>query len=245
MSLSDRATLEAGDGGQHLIRYQFGPTQITLTLINRSSAPASFFVVLSSEITIIRDPNTNDLAAAPTKVPWGDASFYTRQGEFLTLRGGDQAWGPWLGRQVWEAAHVPVDGTEVHIVLEGGKGPRPKAALEQLLGLQASVLTPGGRASGGVELSAEVENRADEVLEGSVALELSACRSELVVLTSQPLTLAPRQTAMPILFRGEVETPDFYTARMSVTMKGRQVASATTVVGYRAGGDHARDPAAG
>ncbi len=98
-----------------------------------------------------------------------------------------------------------------------------------------TVVSPGELTCGAVELSAQVENRADEALEGSITLELSACRSEFVVLSSQPLTLAPRQTAAAVPFRAQVEAPDFYTACTSVMVRGRQVASGMTVVGHRVG----------
>ncbi len=245
VSSPERATVEASDGGRHLIRYKFGPTQITLTLVNRSLAPASYFVVLSPDITIVRNARTGEAAAAPANARWADASFYTRQGEFLTVRGGDRVWGPWLDRQVWEVAHLPADGSEGQIVLEGGKGPQPKAALEQLLGLHMAVMTPTGGARGGVELSAEVENRADEAVEGSLALELSACRSELVVMAAQPLELlpAPDRGGDGISRAGGV--PGFLHGPHVHHREGARGGEWDDGGGISAGGDRAGDLAAG
>ena len=234
ISLSSRTTVEATDDGHHLLRYRFTVNQAAITLVNRSATSTSYFVVLSPEITIVRNPQTGEAAASPANANWPNALFYTRAGEYLALRGGTRVWGPWLDRQVWEVAEVPAEGGQVQIVLEGGKGQQPKATLEQLLGVKAAVALAEGRPARlrGVELTAEVDNRADETLEGTVSMELSSSRSDLVILASRPLTLHPKQTAQTS-FEAHVETPDFYTARISVSAKGRQVAKTMAVAGYR------------
>ena len=85
----------------------------------------------------------------------------------------------------------------------------------------------------GVELTAEVDNRAEETLAGSVAMELSACRSELVILASEALSLPPKKITKATPFQARVEAPDFYTAHVSVMVGGRPVAKDVAVVGYR------------
>ncbi len=119
----ERATLEASDRGRYVVRYKFGPSRITLTLINRSSAPASYFVVLSPDITIVRNARSGDAAAAPANVRWEDASFYTRQGEFLTLRGGDRVWS-WLDRQVWRSPTCRRTARKLRSCWRGARGRR-------------------------------------------------------------------------------------------------------------------------
>jgi cephalosporin-C deacetylase len=232
VNVPNRATLEATDG-VHSIRYRFEAQQATVTLSNGGSSPISYFVVLSSEISIVQNVQTGEAAASPAKVAWPEVSFFTRHGQYLRLRGGDRSWGPWLDRQVWEVAKI-APGGQVQFVFEAGVGEQPKATLEQLIGVKATVVAPeGGRLPRqGIELNAEVENRADEAMEGQVSMELSASRSELVLLSSAPLSLPAKQTVqMP--FRARVEEPDFYTARITVTMKGRPAAKTVAVAGYR------------
>ena len=92
----------------------------------------------------MRNVLSGEAAAAPTNATWAEVQFFTRQGEFVLLRGGDRLWGPWLDRQVWEVTRVPAGEGTVRISLEAGKGEQPKPTLEQLLGVRTVVAPPEG-----------------------------------------------------------------------------------------------------
>jgi cephalosporin-C deacetylase len=228
----DAMTIEGTDGAR-AIRYLFGRDQVKLILDNRGTAPIPYFVVLSPDITIVKNLRTGEAAAAPANERWSDVSFHTKRGAFLNAQGGSRVWGPWLGRQVWEVTRVE-PGRQARLILQGGLGEQPKATLEQLLGVEAEVLTPEAPAPElkGIALAALVDNRSEEGLDGLVSMELSACRGDMVMLTSSPLKLPPKQVSKAT-FQARVETPDFYTARVIVMAKGREASKTTAVAGYR------------
>jgi cephalosporin-C deacetylase len=123
---------------------------------------------------------------------------------------------------------------QVRLVLQGGVGERPQATLEQLIGLQAEVRPQETTGRGELDLAALVDNRSEEHLEGLVSMEVSASRSEMVVLTSATLPLPAKQISQAA-FRARVEAPDFYTARFTILARGREAGKATAVAGYRIG----------
>ena len=228
----DATSVEATDGVRSA-RYFFAREQIKVVLSNSGPAPVPYYVVLSPEVTIVRNLQTGEAAASPANERWSDVSFHTKTGAFLRLQGGSRVWGPWLGRQVWEVSRVE-PGRQMRLLLGGGMGEQPKATLEQLIGVQAEVVALDALVmdSAAIELASLVDNRADESLEGLVSMELSACRGDMVVLVSSPLKLPAKQVSR-IAFQARVETPDFYTARITVTAQGREVSKATAVAGYR------------
>jgi len=96
----DATSVEATDGVRSA-RYFFAREQIKVVLSNSGPAPVPYYVVLSPEVTIVRNLQTGEAAASPANERWSDVSFHTKTGAFLRLQGGSRVWGPWLGRQVW------------------------------------------------------------------------------------------------------------------------------------------------
>lgn len=223
----------AATDGARVARYFFDRDGVKIVLSALSGPPTPYFVVLSPEVVIARNLETGEAAAAPATARWSDVSFHTKEGAFLRVRGGSRIWGPWLGRQVWEVTRV-APGQPVRVFLQGGVGERPKATLEQLIGLQAEARPAEGMSRGELDLAASVDNRSEEELQGVVSMELLASRSEMVMFTSSTLPLPPKQTAQAA-FRARVEAPDFYTANFTVMAKGREAGKATAVAGYRVG----------
>lgn len=226
--------IEAKDPG-HAIHYRFERDRIELTLQNASAAPVPFFVVLSSEISIVKNLATKEAAASPAEGEWPNVAFYTAAGAYLEAVGGTRIWGaPWLGRQVWEVSGV-VAGHDAQVTLRGGAGEPPKPTLEQLIGVRAEVQAPDGLipAPRAMEIEVSVENRSEEEYDGLVAMDLSGCRSNFTVFSSTPLRLAARQTSQ-LKLPARLGAPDFYRAHISVMVQGREAGAATVVAGYRA-----------
>jgi cephalosporin-C deacetylase len=228
------AAVEAKDS-TYAVRYRFEPDRIQLTLSSVSAAPVPYFVVLSPEISIVKNLATKEAAAAPAEGEWPNVAFYTAGGTYLEATGGTRVWGaPWLGRQVWEVGEIAA-GHEVQVALRGGAGEPPKPTLEQLIGVRAEVQAPDGLipASRGMEIRVSVENRSEEDYDGLVAMELSGCRSDFAVFSSTPLRLAARRTS-EVKLPARLSAPDFYRARITVMVQGREAGTAIVVAGYRA-----------
>jgi cephalosporin-C deacetylase len=215
------------------IRYIFTRDSVIVRLLNTGPTALPYHVVLSAEISIVRNTESGEAAAAPANESWPEVTAYTRQGVFLTLSRGSRIWGPYVGRQVWEVSAVPPQ-QEVRLVLQGGVGEAPKATLEQLIGVQAAMVPPEAilPAQKGLQVDVSVENRSEEALDGLVSMALSACRSDMAVLASSPLKFPSKQTAQTS-FKARLEAPDFYTANITVSAKGREVAKTAAVAGYR------------
>jgi len=225
--------LEATDG-LFALRYDFQPKGVRITLRNQSASPVSLFVVLSPQVTIVSNLETGNAAAAPANEQWGTVRFSTESGAYLELVGGNCIWGPWLGRQVWEVSPLaPGQNREIH--LQAGIGGRPKATLEQLVGMGARIASDSGLVAAGqpLDLQVSITNRAERTLHGLLSLDLSGCRSELVIHSSSPVQLPAKQLTNAS-FQWQVEAPDFYTARARLSVENREVARAAAVAGYRA-----------
>jgi cephalosporin-C deacetylase len=234
VAVTGAATVEANDS-IHAIRYRFEPDRIQLTLSSTSPAPLPYFVVLSPEISIVKNLATKEAASAPAEGEWPNVAFYTAAGTYLQATGGTRVWGaPWLGRQVWEVGGVAA-GHEVQVTLAGGAGEPPKPTLEQLIGVRAEVQAPDGLipASQGMEIKVSVENRSEEDYDGLVAMELSGCRTDFAVFSSTPLHLAARRTS-EVKLPARLNAPDFYRARITAMVQGREAGTAIVVAGYRA-----------
>jgi cephalosporin-C deacetylase-like acetyl esterase len=231
-SLMGRSTLSATDG-VCTIRYQFRRSDIRITLSNKGRAAIPYFVVLSPEITIIRNMRTGEAAAAASSEDWGDVRVSTQKGAYLDLIGGSRVWGPWLGRQVWEVGKV-APGKPAEITLVTGTGSPPKATLEQLVGARVKVASPGALVpvDNPLLFQVSVENRSDMPLVGLVSLELSASRGDQVIYATQTVQLPPRQ-AVGADFRASVEAPDFYRAKVTVSAGDRELTKASAAAGYR------------
>lgn len=214
--------------------YRFLPDEIRVSLTNGDDRPAPYFLVLSSAVAVVTRLGEAEAAAAPATEQWGDVRASERSGAFLELTGGDRVWGPWLGRQVWEISEVrPGRSREVRI--RAGLGEPPQPALEQLVGVRTEVASSGALVEGGapIELRVVLENRSDRTLQGLLAVELSACRSDAVIYTSTPMEMPARRSAEK-LFRWHIAAPDFYVARVAAVAQNREITSTRAGIGYRA-----------
>jgi cephalosporin-C deacetylase len=215
------------------VEYEFTNREIRISLGNTGARPLTYFMVLSADIAAAVSISTGEVAAAPATEAWPEVRFATAGGIYVELFGGTRIWGPWMGRQVWEVSRIRPGETAV-VRVRGGVGGPPRATLPQLVGLTARVLgqdaiTPAGRP---VEVEAQVENRSDAELAGQVSLELSGCRSDLLVTAASPVKLPAKQSTRTS-FAIPVQAPDFYTARLVLTVDGRTVGKATAAAGYK------------
>jgi len=215
------------------IRYRFTGKDIRITLKNSATKPLAYFVVLSPEITIVTNIPTKEAAAAPATEKWSNVRFTTKTGAYIELLGGVRIWGPWFGRQVWEITRIQ-PGQAVELRVRGGVAEPPQATLAQLLGVTAKIASTEAVVPTGdpVELQVSVENRSEEVATGLVSVELSGCKTDSLITSSSPLVLPPKQST-GTFFRAAIDAPDFYRARVTLTVDGRQVSQATAVAGYR------------
>jgi cephalosporin-C deacetylase len=232
ITLRGPAVVEATDGA-YMARYRFLPDEIQVVLSNSGDKPVSYLVVLSPQITIASNVRTGEAAAAAANEQWDEVRFSTGSGAYLQLSGGNRIWGPWLGRQVWEVSQISPGGRR-ELRFRGGIGDPPKATLEQLVGVRAKVssdeaLVPAGSP---IELQVSVDNRSDRTLKGLLSIELGACRGEVVIYSSLPVELLPRQVTARV-FRWDVTAPDIYSARVTALAGEREVARTTAGAGYR------------
>ena len=222
------------DDGRHSIQYHFLRREVRATLSNNGPGPVSYFIVLSPQVAVITNLRTGEAAAAPAGEQWEDVRLCTQSGAFLELSGGGRLWGPWLGRQVWWLTRINPQES-IQIRLRAGLGEPPKPTLEQLVGLRASSSAPDALVAGDspVMFVATVENRSDADLTGLLSMELSASRSDQVIYSATTVNLPSKQvTNVP--FGANVQEPDFYSARFSLAVSQRDIASAVAVAGYRA-----------
>ncbi len=224
-------TIEATDG-VYSARYRFTPSSIGITLTNSSAKPVPYFVVLSPAIIAVTRQGSAEAAAVPANERWGAARFAAQTGAYIELTGGTRVWGPWLQRQVWEVSQVPAGG-KLEIGITVGTGPPPRPALEQLIGLRASVLPESGIVDAGnpIEMVVTLDNRSGRDLQGALSVELSAFRGDVVIFSTSSLDM-PAQRVAEKAFRWQVNEPDFYTMRVTATSSGRQLAQVRAVAGY-------------
>lgn len=226
----EQQVIEATDGTL-CARYEFRVSDLSITLQNRGRRPAAFFAVLSPALVVMQELASRAAAAAPANEAWGGVRAITAKGSFLELRGGTRVWGPWLDRQVWEAGPIAAGGS-AEITLKIGRGDPPVIGLPQLVEVRATVspapIVPAGEP---VELTVSVMNRSDEILKGTLALEMTATRTEAVVYTTSPLELGPRSGAeAPSQWRPE--TPDFYTFTVTAMAGAKDLGATRAVAGY-------------
>ncbi len=232
MTQQAAAAVEATDG-RYALQYRFLPDEIRIGLTNGDTRPASYVMVLSPAITVAANLQTGEAAAAPVNEQWGQVRFSTGSGAYLELVGGARIWGPWLDRQVWEVSPI-LAGERREIRLRSGLGAAPKPTLEQLVGVQAQVLADKGLVPAGqpIELEVAVDNRSDRALQGQLSLELAGSRSELTIYSTSSLELPPKQVTKTRA-RWQVQRPDFYTARATLSTGRKEVARAQATAGYR------------
>jgi cephalosporin-C deacetylase len=234
MSLVGGSLVEATDG-TYTARYRFLADEVRVRLSSRGgSRPASYFVVLSPEISIVSSLTSSDAAAVPANEQWGAARFSAPNGAYVAATGGTRIWGPWLGRQVWEVSRV-LPGAARELQFRAGMGDPPKATLEQLVGASAAVLSDDALVSAEEPITVEVsvDNRSDRTLQSRLAVELVASRSDMVFYASSPIELPAKQVSQR-RFRWRVDLPDFYTARIALLAGRREVAQARAAAGKRA-----------
>ena len=226
------STLVQAETKEYLVQYRFLRQEIRIVLANRGAKPVAYFAVLSPDITIASNLHTKEEAAAPGEAKWADVRFSAANGAYVELLGGSRVW-PWLGRQVWEITKVG-PGKSAEVRLRGGVGRPPNPTLEHLLTLRAQTSPPDALvpAETPLEVQVSVDNRDDRELFGMLSMQLSGCRSELLQTAAETIRLPPKQ-ATTASFKLTVGTPDFYTARLALTIAGRDVATATTAAGYR------------
>jgi cephalosporin-C deacetylase len=232
ISTLNPTTIEATDG-TYTAQYRFHRQEVRIVLTNNGVASVPYFVVLSPRITIAANLRTGEAAAAPSTESWGDVRFSAANGAYIELTGGTRIWGPWLLRQVWEVSRLG-PGQQIQIRLKAGVGEPPKATLEQLVGARVKVAAPNAlvHMDNPIELEVAVENRSETPLASRLSMELSACRNDQVIYASSPLQLPPKQVATAT-FKAQVEAPDFYRARVTVSAEGRSLTTARAGVGYR------------
>ncbi|MFB3880712.1 MAG: acetylxylan esterase [Armatimonadota bacterium] len=224
-------SLRATDG-TFAVRYRFAESDISLTLENGSDKPVPYFVVLSGAVTVAARPGTSEAAAVPANERWAAARLIAANGAYVELSGGTRIWGPWLGRQVWEASQVPARGNQ-QVRIAVGTGQPPRATLEQLVGVRAEVLPSSGLVESGqsIEVLVSLDNRSGRDLQATLSAELSGSRSDMVVFTNSPLEL-PAQRPAERTLRWQVGAPDFYQLRVTAVSGGRQIGEARAVAGY-------------
>ncbi len=227
----EKNSFRATDGA-YSAHYHFFAEKIEVTLQNHAARPVSYFVVLSPAIAIITT-NKGEAAAAPANERWSAARFQTESGAYLELSGGTRIWGPWLGRQVWEVSEIP-PGAEVKVVFRAGKSEPPRATLSQLVGLRAKLIPDSGlvAANSPIELLVSLDNRADQAIKGSLSVELTATRGDVVIYSTSSFDLPPKRTSQQT-FHWQVKTPDFYRANVVALSGGREIAAARAAAGYR------------
>ncbi|MBN1458020.1 MAG: alpha/beta fold hydrolase [Armatimonadetes bacterium] len=224
--------LEATDG-TYLARYRFREDEIQVTLVDRGTKPAPYFVVLAPSVSMVQNSITGEVAAVPANEQWGSARFHTAAGTYLELAGGARVWGPWLGRQVWEVTEVPAGGRR-EVFFRVGHGDVPKATLEQLLSLRADVIPESALIPQGlpIEVTVAVDNRSHENVSGLLSIELSASRNDLVLYTSSSMGM-PAQRVTEKQFRWRISEPDFYMMKITATAGGREIGTVPAAAGYR------------
>jgi len=232
MTQQGAALVDATDG-TYSVRYRFLPDEIRIILGNKGTGPVPYFMVLAPEVAVATNLPTGEAAAAPANERWGEVRFGTGSGAYVDLVGGTRIWGPWLGRQVWEASPISA-GERREIRLRAGLGEPPKPTLEQLVGMRVEVasndaLVPADQP---IELVASVDNRSERALKGLLSLELSGSRSDLTIYSSSPLDLPAKEVAKTRV-RWRVSTPDFYTARATFSTERKEIARTRVVAGYR------------
>jgi cephalosporin-C deacetylase-like acetyl esterase len=215
------------------IEYRFTRREIRISLRNTGSKALTYFVVLSADTVITSSAQPGEAAASPATEGWSDVRFLTAGGAYIELLGGTRIWGPWLDRQVWEVSRI-APGESAVVRVRGAVGEPPQATLEQLVGLTARTSSPDAMvpADRPMEVLAEVENRSDRELSGQESMELSGCRNDLLVTATSALSLPAKQSTST-LFKMPVQLPDFYTARVVLTVEGRAVGKAVASAGYR------------
>jgi len=227
------STVVEAKAKDYRVQYRFLRQEIQVTLTNRGAKPVSYFAVLSPAITIATNLRTGEEAAAPGEAKWADVRFTTADGAYIELLGGSRMWGPWLGRQVWEVSKLAA-GQRLRVQVRGGLGRPPNPALEHLLTVHAQANPPDGLVAGDAPLTVQVsiENRSDRELSGTLSMRLSGSRSDLLQTAAADLKLPPKASA-PASFRALVETPDFYTAQLTLAVAGKDVAAGAAAAGFR------------
>ena len=227
-----QTSVQATDG-TYSARYRFAANEIHITLTNGGAKPIPYFVVLSPATTIAARAGSAEAAAVPANERWGAARFTTPAGAYIELSGGTRIWGPWLERQVWEVSQVPVKGKQ-EIAISAGLGPPPRAALEQLIGLRASVLPDSGIVDEGkpIELVVSLDNRSGSGVQGTLSVELSASLGDTVIFATSPVDM-PAQRVTEKAFRWQVNASDFYAMRVTALSGGHEIGEARAVAGYQ------------
>ena len=217
-------------GEQFSIAYTFLPSEVRMVLRHTSPKPVSLFAVLSAGITLVTSMETQESASAPADQPWGTAKFAASSGAFITLRGGTRIWGPWMGRQVWEAALIP-PSRDVQIAAVLGQGPLPAPPTGQLVTMTASCDMPGHMFSAGETptVNVAIENRSDHTLSGEVSAKLPGQPP----YGTEQVSLAPKSKSS-LRFPVPVTQPDVYRVVFSLAVEGAEVVTTDVSIAYQA-----------
>jgi hypothetical protein len=93
-------------GSKASIRYEFGRDTMTWTVTNTSDAEEHFHIVFDPAVTAVRD-GEGTWAKLPAIRDWPTTTWFAGRSK-LTIRGGTNIWGPWMGPyQVWQRTLAP------------------------------------------------------------------------------------------------------------------------------------------
>lgn len=232
VTVVDPRVVEATDG-VYSIQYVFSRRDVRISIHNEAPRPVPYLMVVSPEARIVSNPETGEAAAVPANELWGHVRFITQSGAYLEVSGGSRIWGPWLGRQVWEVGRIG-PGEVARIRLLPGVGEPPAPTLEQLVGVSVNAAAPDALVGEGepIELQVTVDNRSDRDISGLVSMEVAATRAEQVMYFSADVA-APAKQISATTFRARVNAADFYRARASISVLGKEIATGKAGAGYR------------
>ena len=114
--VSDNVVVASSDAAS--IRYEFGDTEMTWQLTNKSDDPMVLFIVFAKEIDAALDAG-GEAFAVPINQEWNEVTLVAGDAK-LRIRGCDKLWGPWEGpHQVCQVSLKPKE--EKRITLSVGR----------------------------------------------------------------------------------------------------------------------------
>ena len=220
VTLPAPAVVQATDG-TYLAHYRFLPGEIRISLSHTAQKNATFYMVLSEEVTVAANARTGELAAVPAEERWPDVTFTATSGAFMTVRGGDRIWGPWAKRQMLEIGPLPAGQTR-EISISFGQGPPPSPTPGQLITLQAEALDNRQVLGFGrpAQLTVSVENRGAAIPDALLSVKIERGQGKTVSeLAQQVSVMAKRQ--IESRFDIALPEPGIYTAQLRLLSAGR------------------------
>jgi len=125
----------AAAGGRAAVRYVFRGSAITIKARNCTERPMFLFIVLSSDVAAVKDPDKGFLPAPVKKSTTDKATFY-RGTHKLTVKGMTNMWGPWRGDHQVVQVDLGPDKEET-VILEAGKA--TEAEIKKVRSLNAGL----------------------------------------------------------------------------------------------------------